>query len=133
MFHFLKGAILFAPFFLFLPLTSQAYTTHLFYECVYTYPENPAGPMKLCSADVYVDADIGFFQFGKNDVCDPISFTEESIIVETFTQEDDLTQRITSSLNRYNGKLLVRYDGYFEDYGNNIFSDLNFCSLNPGE
>ena len=65
MLKFLKGAILFAPFFLFLPLTSQAYTTHLFCECVYTYPEDPAGPMELCPADadvdIYVDADIGFF------------------------------------------------------------------------
>ena len=49
------------------------------------------------------------------------------------TQEDDFTQRITASLNRFNGKLLVRYDGYFEDYGNSIFSDLHFCSLTPGE
>ena len=137
MFHFLKGAILFAPFFLFLPLNSHAYTTHLFCECVYTYPEDPAGPMELCpvdaDVDVYVDADIGFFQFGKNDAWDPISISDESIIVEAFTQEDDFTQRITASLNRFNGKLLVRYDGYFEDYGNSIFSDLHFCSLTPGE
>jgi hypothetical protein len=137
MFKFLKGAILFAPFFLFLPFTSQAYTTHLFCECVYTYPEDPAGPMELCPADadvdVYVDADIGFFQFGKNDAWDPISISDDSIIVEAFTQEDDFTQRITASLNRFNGKLLVRYDGYFEDYGNSIFSDLHFCSLTPGD
>ena len=137
MFKFLKGAILFAPFFLFLPLASQAYTTHLFCECVYTYPEDPAGPMELCPADadvdVYVDADIGFFQFGKNDAWDPISISDDSIIVEAFAQEDDFTQRITASLNRFNGKLLVRYDGYFEDYGNSIFSDLHFCSLTPGE
>ena len=137
MFKFLKGAILFAPFFLFLPLISQAYTTHLFCECVYTYPEDPAGPMELCPADadvdVYVDADIGFFQFGKNDAWDPISISDDSIIVEAFTQEDGFTQRITASLNRFNGKLLVRYDGYFEDYGNSIFSDLHFCSLTPGE
>jgi hypothetical protein len=137
MFKFLKGAILFAPFFLFLPLSSQAYTTHLFCECVYTYPEDPAGSLELCPAnadvDVYVDADIGFFQFGKNDAWDPISITDESIVVEAFTQEDDFTQRITASLNRFNGKLLVRYDGYFEDYGNSIFSDLHFCSLTPGE
>ncbi len=66
-------------------------------------------------------------------VDDPISITDESIIVEAFTQEDDFTQRITASLNRFNGKLLVRYDGYFEDYGNSIFSDLHFCSLTPGE
>jgi hypothetical protein len=69
MFKFLKGAILFAPFFLFLPLTSQAFTTHLFCECVYTYPEDPAGPIELCpvdaDVDVYVDADIGFFQLEK--------------------------------------------------------------------
>ena len=137
MFKFLKGAILFAPFFLFLHLASQAYTTHLFCECVYTYPEDPAGPMELCPADadvdVYVDADIGFFQFGKNDAWDPISISDDSIIVEAFTQEDDFTQRITASLNRFNGKLLVRYDGNFEDYGNSIFSDLHFCSLTPGE
>jgi len=136
-FKFLKGAILFAPFFLFLPLTLQAYTTHLLCECVYTYPEDPAGPMELCPADadvdVYVDADIGFFQFGKNDAWDPISISDDSIIVEAFTQEDGFTQRITASLNRFNGKLLVRYDGYFEDYGNSIFSDLHFCSLTPGE
>ena len=137
MFKFLKGAILFAPFFLFLPLTSPAYTTHIFCECVYTYPEDPAGPMELCpvdaDVDVYVDADIGFFQFGKNDAWDPISISDDSIIVEAFTQEDSFTQRITASLNRFNGKLLVRYDGYFEDYGNSIFSDLHFCSLTPGE
>ena len=137
MFKFLTGAILFAPIFLLLPLNSQAYTTHLFCECVYTYPEDPAGPMELCPADadvdVYVDADIGFFQFGKNDAWDPISISDESIIVEAFTQEDDFTQRITASLNRFNGKLLVHYDGYFEDYGNSIFSDLHFCSLTPGE
>ena len=137
MFKFLKGAILFAPFFLFLPLTSQAYTTHLFCECFCTYPEDPAGPMELCpvdaDVDVYVDADIGFFQFGKNDAWDPISISDDSIIVEAFTQEDGFTQRITASLNRFNGKLLVRYDGYFEDYGNSIFSDLHFCSLTPGE
>ena len=87
--------------------------------------------MELCPADadvdVYVDADIGFFQFGKNDAWDPISVTDESIIVEAFTQ------RINASLNRFNGKLLVRYDGYFEDYGNSVFSDLHFCSLTPGE
>ena len=137
MFKFLKGAILSAPFFLFLPQTLQAYTTHLFCECVYTYPEDPAGPMELCPADadvdVYVDADIGFFQFGKNDGWDPISISDDSIIVESFNQEDGFTQRITASLNRINGKLLVRYDGYFEDYGNSIFSDLHFCSLTPGE
>ena len=137
MFKFLKGVILFAPFFLFLPLISHAYTTHLFCECVYTYPEDPAGPMELCpvdaDVDVYVDADIGFFQFGKNDAWDPISISDDSIIVEAFTQEDGFTQRITASLNRFNGKLLVRYDGYFEDYGNSIFSDLHFCSLTPGE
>jgi len=116
---------------------SQAYTTHLFCECVYTYPEDPAGPMELCPADadvdVYVDADIGFFQFGKNDAWDPISISDDSIIVEAFTQEDDFTQRITASLNRFNGKLLVRYDGYFKDYGNSIFLDLHFCSQTPGE
>ena len=89
--------------------------------------------MELCPADADVDADIGFFQFGKNDAWDPISITDGSIIVEAFTQEDDFTQRITASLNRFNGKLLVRYDGYFEDYGNSIFSDLHFCSLTPGE
>ena len=104
---FLKGAILFAPFFLL--LTSQAYTTHLFCECVYTYPEDPAGPMELCpvdaDVDVYVDADIGFFQFGKNDAWDPISISDDSIIVEAFTQEDGFTQRITA-----NGKsLFVRW------------------------
>ena len=92
--------------------------------------------MELCpvdaDVDVYVDADIGFFQFGKNDAWDPISISDDSIIVEAFTQEDGFTQRITASLNRFNGKLLVRYDGYFEDYGNSIFSDLHFCSL-PGE
>ena len=137
MFKLLKGAILFAPFFLFFPLISQAYTTHLFCECVYTYPEDPAGPIELCpvdaDVDVYVDADIGFFQFGKNDAWDPISISDDSIIVEAFTQEDGFTQRITASLNRFNGKLLVRYDGYFEDYGNSIFSDLHYCSLTPGE
>ena len=73
------------------------------------------------------------FQFGKNDAWDPISISDDSIIVEAFTQEDGFTQRITASLNRFNGKLLVRYDGYFEDYGNSIFSDLHFCSLTPGE
>ena len=77
--------------------------------------------------DVYVDADIGFFQFGKNDTWDPISVSEDLMIVEAFTQ------RITASLNRFNGKLLVRYDGYFEGYGNSIFSDLHYCSLTPGE
>ena len=137
MFKFLKGAVLLAPFFLFLPLNLQAYTTHLFCECVYTYPEDPAGPMELCPADadvdVYVDADIGFFQFGKNDKWDPISITNESIIVEAFAQEDDFTKRITASLNRYDGKMLVRYDGFIENYGNSIFSDLHFCSLTPGE
>ena len=39
--------------------------------------------MELCPADadvdVYVDADIGFFQFGKNDAWDPISVTDESL------------------------------------------------------
>ena len=97
MFKFLKGAILFAPFFLFLPFSSQAYTTHLFCECVYTYPEDPAGPLELCPADA------------------------------------DVTQIITASMNRFSGKLLVRYDGYFEGYGNSVFSDLHFCSLTPGE
>jgi len=134
---FLKGAILLAPFFLFLPLTSQAYTPHLFCECVYTYPEDPAGPMELCpldaDIDVYVDADIGFFQFGKNDAWDPISVSDELIVVEAFSQEDGFTQRITASLNRFNGKLLVHYDGYFDDYGNSVFSDLHYCSLTPGE
>ena len=132
MFKLLKGAILFAPFFLFLPLTSQAYTTHLFCECVYTYPEDPAGPMGLCPAgadvDVYVDADIGFFQFGKNDAWDPIIISDDSIIVEAFTQEDGFTQRITASLNRFNGKLLVRYDGYFEDYGIVSFQTCTFAA-----
>ena len=93
--------------------------------------------MELCpvdaDVDVYVDADIGFFQFGKNDAWDPISISDDSIIVEAFTQEDGFTQRITASLNRFNGKLLVRYDGYFEDYGSSIFSDLHYCSLTPGE
>ena len=128
---------MFAPFFLFLPLKSHAYTTHLFCECVYTYPEDPAGPMELCpvdaDVDVYVDADIGFFQFGKNDAWDPLGITDSTIIVETFTEENGFSQRITASLDRYNGKLIVRYDGYFEDYGNSIFSDLHFCSLTPGE
>jgi hypothetical protein len=137
MFKFLKGAIFFAPFFLFLPLTSHAYTTHLFCECVYTYPEDPAGPIELCpidaDVDVYVDAEIGFFQFGKNDTWDPISVSEDLMIVEAFTQDGDFTQRITASLNRFNGKLLVHYDGYFEGYGNSIFSDLHYCSLTPGE
>ena len=137
MLKFLKGAILLAPFFLFLPLTSKAYTTHLFFECVYTYPEDPAGPMELCpldaDVDVYVDADIGFFQFGKNDAWDPISVSDELIVVEAFSQEDGFTQRITASLNRFNGKLLVHYDGYFDDYGNSVFSDLHYCSLTPGE
>ena len=137
MFKFLKGVIFFAPFFLLLPLTSHSYTTHLFCECVYTYPEDPAGPIELCpvdaDVDVYVDAEIGFFQFGKNDTWDPISVSEDLMIVEAFTQDGDFTQRITASLNRFNGKLLVRYDGYFEGYGNSIFSDLHYCSLTPGQ
>ena len=137
MFKFLKGAIFFAPFFLFLPLTSHSYTTHLFCECVYTYPEDPAGPIELCpidaDVDVSVDAEIGFFQFGKNDTWDPISVSEDLMIVEAFAQDGDFTQRITASLNRFNGKLLVSYDGYFEGYGNSIFSDLHYCSLTPGE
>ena len=93
--------------------------------------------MELCPADtdvdVYVDAEIGFFQFGKNDAWDPISITDELIIVETFSQDDDVTQIITASMNQFSGKLLVRYDGYFEGYGNSVFSDLHFCSLTPGE
>ena len=68
--------------------------------------------MELCptdaDVDVYVDADIGFFQFGKNDAWDPISITDELIIVETFSQDDDVTQIITASMNRFSGKLLVR-------------------------
>ena len=83
--------------------------------------------------DVYVDADVGFFQFGKNDAWDPISGSDELIVVEAFSQEDGFTQIITASLNRFNGKLLVHYDGYFDDYGNSVFSDLHYCSLTPGE
>ena len=111
MFKFLKGAIFFAPFFLFLPLTSHSYTTHLFCECVYTYSEDPARPIDVCpgsaDVDVYDDEEIGFFQVGENDNWDPISVSKDLMIVEAFTQEGDFTQRITASLKRFNGKLLV--------------------------
>ena len=127
-----------APF-LFVPFLTQAYTTHLFCECIYTYPEDPPGEIEFCpddaDVDVFVDADVGFFQFGNNDEWEPISITDEILISEAFTEDLDLgfTQRITASLDRFNGKLLVQYDGYFEEYGNNIFSDLHFCTLVPAK
>ena len=133
---FIKGAIFLAPF-LFLPYPSQAYTTHLFCECIYTYPEDPPGPLELCpqedDVDVYVDAEIGFFQFGLNDDWTPLSITDEVLISETFNEDTSagFSQRITATLDRFNGKLLIQYDGYFEDYGNSVFSDLHYCSLVP--
>ena len=65
--------------------------------------------------DVYVDADIGFFQFGKNDAWDPISVTDKTIIVEAFTQEGDFTQRITASLNRLMENYLFVMMGTLKD------------------
>ena len=138
MIKFFKGVIILAPF-LFIPLLSYSYTTHLFCECIYTYPEDPPGPIEFCpedaDVDVYVDADVGFFQFGNNDQWEPLSITDKMLISETFTEDIELgfTQRITASLDRYDGRLLVQYDGFIENYGNNIFSDLHFCKLVPAK
>ena len=58
--------------------------------CLY-YPEDPGsdGTMLDADVDVYVDADIGFFQFGKNDAWDPISISD--IHYRFFLQEDNFT------------------------------------------
>ena len=64
---------------------------------------------------------------------DPIRITDVLIIVETFSQDDDVPQIITALLNQFSDKLLVHYDGCFEDSGNSVFSDLHFCSITPSE
>ena len=133
---YFRGATFLVPL-LFLPFLSQAFTTHLFCECVYTYTEEPQEALEFCpkdaDVDVYVDAEKGFFQFGNNDDWTPLSVTDELIISEGFTNDPDIgfSQRITATLDRFNGKLLVRYDGFFEDTGKSIFADLHYCSLVP--
>ena len=74
-----------------------------------------------------------FFQFGLNDDWTPLSITDEVLISETFNEDKSagFSQRITATLDRFNGKLLIQYDGYFEDYGNSVFSDLHYGSLVP--
>ena len=127
-----------APF-LFLPFLTHAYTTHLFCECVYTYQQDPPGEIEFCPEDadvnVYVDADVGFFQFGLNDNWEPLSITNDLLISEAFTEdiEEGFFQKITATLDRFNGRLLVQYDGFFEDYGKMVFSDLHYCTLVPAK
>jgi hypothetical protein len=137
-FRIFKGAIFLAPF-LCIPFLTHAYTTHLFCECIYTYPQDPPGEIEFCpedaDVDVYVDADVGFFQFGLNDNWEPLSITNDLLISETFSEdvEEGFTQRITATLDRFNGRLLVQYDGFFEDYGSSLFSDLHYCTLVPAK
>ena len=74
-----------------------------------------------------------FLVWKKINAWDPIRITDVLIIVETFSQDDDVPQIITALLNQFSDKLLVHYDGCFEDSGNSVFSDLHFCSITPSE
>ena len=76
---------------------------------------------------------LGCFCFEKQE----LKAGEKATYVMTFYLDpemvNDATTKNLEDVTMSYTLLLVRYDGYFEGYGNNIFSDLHYCSLTPGE
>ena len=126
--------ILSLPFFL--TNLSFAKTSHLICECIYTMSENPEGPVDFCPSDadidIFIDVEAGYFQFGDNDNWTPVTIEDKIFQTEAQTTSEEFVQKVTATLDRYSGKLLVRYDGYWFDTSTpNVFSDLHFCRIIP--